>query len=62
MLQDILLFYAVGSVIVGLFVSSMDKVSITLPSGRSTPFPRLVAGIFAGAIWPWTLWKLVVGR
>lgn len=58
-LIDIAIFYGGGAAIFGTLIATMDDVSFTY-KGRDVACPRLVAGVLAGVIWPFTFWQIVV--
>lgn len=58
---QIAIFYVIGAVIIGGFVSAMDKVNFSF-RGRPLPYARVVAGIVSGAIWPAVVWQIIMPR
>lgn len=59
--MQIAIYYGVGAVIVGGFVSAMDEVNFSFRD-RPFPYPRVAAGIVSGVIWPAVIWKMVMPR
>lgn len=61
MWAQIATIYAIGACVMGTMVSAMDTVNFRV-RGRPVPCARLVAGIFAGIIWPAVIYQMIMPR
>jgi hypothetical protein len=60
MLIALIEFYAVGAFVTAIVIATTGSAEITY-RGRGIPYPNLVASVLAGAVWPATLFKILVG-
>jgi hypothetical protein len=55
---QIALLYAVGALIVGAFVATMNNVNFTF-HGRPVRYPRVATFLMAALLWPFVILKMI---